>query len=161
MDVLPPDLPAEPNPAFEFEVPIGDDGQVWYYRLYWNERQGAWHLDLTKAGETIGLYGKKLTANWTVYRHTGRLPSGGVLALLDMDGDGKERPTYEGLGHRWKLAFLTDDDLTLPAVERPWTIAIGRSRTRFEARIISRTRRSRYIAVRRSGARTRPTDTCR
>lgn len=124
MDVLPPDAPAEPNPVFEFEVPIGPDGQVWYYRLSWNARQEAWHLDLTKISETAGLYGKKLTVNWTIYRHTGRLPEGGLLALLDMDGDGVERPTYEGLGYRWKFAWLTDEDLTLPAAERPWTIVI-------------------------------------
>ncbi len=124
MIVLPPDAPPEPYPVLEFEAQIGDDAQVWYYRLYWNARQEAWHLDLTRLGETSGIYGKKLVANWSPYRHTGRLPSGGELALLDMEGDGTERSTYEGLGHRWKFVFLTDEDLTLPPEERPWSITV-------------------------------------
>lgn len=119
--ILDPYLPGEQVQEYIFEdVDLG--GESWNYRVFWNDRAERWQLDIytSEVGDdgkpSKAVYGTRVVPNWPLNaNHTGRIPAGGVMVLLDT-GDPKARDqcTYEGLGHRWQLAWLIDDGTDEP-----------------------------------------------
>jgi hypothetical protein len=114
---LQPLQPPEPYPKWRFEaVDLG--GVDYDYEIRWNDRVGAWYLYLQRSdGSTPPVNGVKMVHTWFLAeRHVGRAPEGGVLILVDMgagddDKSPADRPTFEGLGHRWILMWADEEDI--------------------------------------------------
>jgi hypothetical protein len=98
-------------------------GVAWNYRLHWNDRAERWQLDVWTTDGTKAIYGKRLVPNYPLlWAHTGRRPEGGDLVLIDTgDSTGAEQCTFDGLGWRWKLAWIVDDGVAAVST-RPWVI---------------------------------------
>lgn len=122
---LPPLQPAEAYPKWQF-FGVSFGGVDWDYRIVWNDREGveAWYLYLQRSDKsTPPINGVKLVPLWTLAeRYTGRGPSGGTLMLIDRGENARDRPTYEGLGHRWILVWVDDEELADTSSERTYTI---------------------------------------
>lgn len=119
--ILDPYLPEEQVQEYIFEdVDLG--GESWNYRLFWNDRAERWQLDVwtSELGDdgkpAKAVYGTRVVPNWPLNaNHTGRIPTGGAMVLLDTgDPAAREQCTYDGLGHRWQLAWLVDDGVEEP-----------------------------------------------
>lgn len=100
-------------------------GVSWNYRLFWNDRAERWQMDVWTTDLSKEIRGKRLVPNYPLFwAHTGRRPVGGYLMLVDTsDQSAGDACTYDGLGWRWKLCWLTDDGVTV-ASTRPWTITV-------------------------------------
>jgi len=128
--LLDPIEPDDRTQEYLFEdVDLG--GESWNYRLFWNDRSERWQIDVYTSelgddGRPVkAVYGTKLVPAYPInFNHTGNIPTGGLLVLLDTsDPDAREQCTYDGLGYRWLLAWLVDDGTTVPST-RPWVITV-------------------------------------
>jgi len=119
---LEPIEPAEAVREYTYEdVDLGDES--WNYRIWWNDRAERWNIDLWTSDGEKAIIGKRLVPNYPIgWANTGRKPSGGHLFLLDIgDETGDDACTYEGLGHRWRLSWVTGSP---DPSTRPWTITV-------------------------------------
>ena len=103
-------------------------GESWNYRLLWNDRAERWSIDVYDSEEGDAqrrVNGTRLVPNYPInWTHTGRIPTGGFIVLLDTADDTAKDPcTYDGLGHRWKLCWVSDDGVAADD-DRPWTITV-------------------------------------
>jgi hypothetical protein len=119
--ILDPYLPEEQVQEYIFEdVDLG--GESWNYRLFWNDRAERWQLDVwtSELGDdgkpTKAVYGTRAVPAYPLnFNHTGRIPPDGAMVLIDTaDPSSRDQCTYDGLGHRWQLAWVIDDGVEEP-----------------------------------------------
>jgi hypothetical protein len=125
MIVLQPDEPVEAHPVWEYDdVELG--GVAYHLRMRWNERQERWQLDIEAADSSRAVRGFKMVPNYPLgWRHTGRIPEGGFLMLVDMgDDEARAQCGYEDLGWRFKLLWIDDADVPAADTDRSWTITV-------------------------------------
>lgn len=86
------------------------DGREYLLRFYWNQRIGAWHLDVSDQDGDPIVHGLRLVLGADLFRNVvdSRLPPG-HLFLLDRSGTGL-MPDINELGERVLLIYITDDD---------------------------------------------------
>lgn len=124
---LDPVEPVEQVREYVYEdIDLG--GESWNYRLLWNVRAEAWSIDVYDSEEGDAqrrVNGTRLVPNQPInFNHTGRIPVNGFIMLLDTgDPKAKDRCTYDGLGHRWKLCWIADDGEDIEE-DRPWSITV-------------------------------------
>jgi hypothetical protein len=123
---LPPHEPAEQNPVWDYEIDLPkDDGTynaTFRFFIQWCERTASWYLSLFDANGNLTVGRMRLVVNWKLgQNYTGRIPTGGFLSLLDLEGEGAEA-TYESFGHRHRLTWATLDELPAEAADIPYTI---------------------------------------
>lgn len=118
---LDPIQPDEQVQEYVYEdIDLG--GESWNYRIFWNDRAERWQLDVYTSelgddGKPVkAVYNTRMVPNYPLNaNHTGRIPTGGVMVLLDTgDPVAREQCTYEGLGHRWEFCWLVDDGTDEP-----------------------------------------------
>ncbi len=120
---LDPVDPRDQVPSYVYEdVDLG--GVSWNYRLFWNDRSERWQIDIWTSDLAREIYGLKLVPNYAIaWANIGRNPEGGFIMLLDTgDPDAAEQCTYDGLGNRWKLCWITIDEDA--EEDRPWSITV-------------------------------------
>lgn len=126
VEELQPLQPVEPYPKYRYQaVTLG--GVDYDYRINWNDRTEAWYLYWQRSdGSTPPVLGAKLVSGWSLLlRYTGRGPAGGLLILVDLGGgDAADRPTYEGLGHRWILTWTDDEDIPATDPTPVYTVTV-------------------------------------
>jgi hypothetical protein len=104
------------------DVDLG--GVSWNYRLLWNDRSERWQIYVWSSDGEKEINGVKVVPNYLLMQfQTGRRPENGYIMLLDTsDVEARDQCTYDGLGHRWKLCWVT---WTEEAEEdRPWSITV-------------------------------------
>lgn len=123
---LQPLQPVEPYPKYRYESATLA-GVDYDYDIRYNDRLSAWYLYLQRSdGSTPPLNGVKLVPGWALgERYTGRGPTGGLLILIDRGGGAAgDRPTYEGLGHRWLLTWIDDEDIPAADLTPYYTVTV-------------------------------------
>lgn len=109
---LPPIEPVEQSNSYDYTITLGDHS----YRLIltWRERPAAWYLDLYNSADVLLIAGKRLSVDWPLlFRHTGRLPAGGQLILLDT-ADSMLDCTFEELGDRCRWCWIPEAEIPDP-----------------------------------------------
>jgi hypothetical protein len=104
------------------DVDLG--GVSWNYRLLWNDRSERWQIYVWSSDGTKEINGVKVVPNYLLMQfQTGRRPENGYIMLLDTsDVEARDQCTYEGLGHRWKLCWVTWTEEE--EEDRPWSITV-------------------------------------
>ena len=99
-------------PAQQFRVSL--DGELFLVAVTWNEREGAWYLDLSDADGTVLLAGRKLVLGQALLARfrDARLPPGELL-VLDTTGSDLE-PGPQDLGARVPLFYVEATSLPAP-----------------------------------------------
>jgi len=123
---LQPIEPAEPYSKLRYEG-VELAGIAYDYQLKWNDRTEAWYLYIQRSdGSTPPVNGVKVVVNFALgQRYTGRGPVDGTLLLIDQGGgNAADRPTFEGLGHRWRLGWVDDSELTPIDLTPDYTIVM-------------------------------------
>lgn len=117
---LPPIDPSTQQPGYEYDIDLS--GVTYRLRLYWRERTQRWYLDLADAGGAPLFLGVQLVIDFALgIKHRGRRPEDGFLALVDVEGTG-EPCTYEDLGRRCRLCWVTSDEI--PEAESPYQVVV-------------------------------------
>ena len=110
MKLLPPILPDEQYPIYDYSIDLGESR----YRivLTFRERLDSWYLDLYDAAGTLLLVGKRLSVNNPLldrYAIDGLPP--GELVCVDTSGNDGLECGYADLGHRCALVYLDPADI--------------------------------------------------
>lgn len=110
MLILEPFEQAEQIPEWDYQVELGE--ALWRIVLRWSERFEVWTLTLYDADDALQVSQETLRVNtqWGTH-HTGRVPTGGEIWLVALD-DSDEPCSYDDLGSRCLLMWITDDELT-------------------------------------------------
>ncbi len=112
---LEPVDPAVQRPEWDYQVELG--AAVWRFVVRWFERFGAWALTVYDSDGTLQLSQEWLRINSRIgAHHTGRMPTGGQLWFVALDGSDTEA-TYDDMGGRCRLQWITDDDDLLVVTE--------------------------------------------
>lgn len=100
--------PTVSNQRFSSEL----DGTIYVFDLRWNDRAGAWFMDVLEEDLTPIRHGIKLVLGALVGSDTkdSRFPPGRFL-LEDKTGEGVEA-TLEDLGTRVILYYFSEEELT-------------------------------------------------
>jgi hypothetical protein len=97
-------VPLQPIPAQAFNVTLGDQP----CRVVLYQKGSAFYMDLTAVNNVV-VQGRMVLNNvWIVrYAYLGLI---GDLVMLDTTGTA-DSPTYDGLGSRYQLCYLTPDEI--------------------------------------------------
>jgi hypothetical protein len=98
-------LPLREHPADERRVEL--DGYLFAFRFRWLPRQAMWTMDLDIEDLGVSLKGYRLATGDNILFGRG-LWQLGALLLVDLQGN--EDPTFDGFGDRWKLVYLTKEE---------------------------------------------------
>ena len=103
-------IPLFPEVSPEFSQKIDLGGIFYHIRIRWNSRSESWFLHLFDADENPIVTGKRLVPNYPLTEiHTDRFS--GELIVLDNQNDLTDCTiTYENLGKRFLLVFLTEEE---------------------------------------------------
>ncbi|MDY0003586.1 MAG: hypothetical protein RBU30_19970 [Polyangia bacterium] len=109
--ILEPTEQPEQRPEWDYQVELG--GLVWRLVLRWFERFEQWGLTVYDDTDTLMVSQEPILVNRPcLTHHTGRIPTGGQLWLLSLNGS-DEACSYDDLGTRCQLVWATDDDEAL------------------------------------------------
>lgn len=101
-------IPLQPIPAQAFNVSLG--GQPCRITLY--QKGGYFYIDLMVNGAAVVQARMVLNSVWIVrYAYLGLV---GDLVMSDTQGT-NDSPTYDGLGSRYQLYYLTPDEIAAGA----------------------------------------------
>ncbi len=119
---LPPQTPERVEPRYDYDVELG--GVLYRLELIWRDRTESWYVNLYDSDDEPLILGQRLVVDYPLMAsHTGRVPSGGMLILVDTSGDSTEAD-YEALGRRCELLWLDVDDWE-PAEAVTYKIEVG------------------------------------
>lgn len=123
---LPPHEPETQEPVWDYEIDLPkDDGaynETFRFLIQWCERTESWYLSLFDAAGNLKIGRIRLVVNHNlglIYKH--RFPTGGVLTLLDLEGENAEA-TYDSFGDRHRLTWATSDEVPAEEPAIPYTI---------------------------------------
>jgi hypothetical protein len=90
---------------------ISLDGVTYVVDMHWNEREGAWYLDLSDSTESRIASGMKVIANAPLLAKVvdARRPPGEIIAL-DQTGNDVDDPGFDDLNIRVKLLYVAAAD---------------------------------------------------
>lgn len=95
---------ATSNPHFVMQTQL--DGLTYTIRVHWNEREGAFYLDVGDVDNVPIVTGRKLVADWPLLhrvRDEGKPP--GEIYVVDKTGEGVD-PGFDDLGKRVVLIYI-------------------------------------------------------
>ena len=103
------------RPRIEFETTLA--GEAFGFLITWNDRMGAWVMDLRNSeGETL-LAGIRLIVNYPILRaYAGNDLPQGELYVVGSDPKGSEEPrrdAWRESGQNLKLLFVEADNATV------------------------------------------------
>lgn len=96
-------------PHYEQQVTL--DGETYTLAFDWNEREGAWYMNLSDVESVPVVMGKKVVSNWT-FGHRSRsesMPPGRFL-MIEHSGSDVD-PTLEDIGDRVTLVYADEDTI--------------------------------------------------
>jgi len=99
-------LPLQPNPNFKYRSVL--DGYEFELRFAWAPVQSMWFVDVVCEELYVDVKGIALVTGFNILGGRG-LYQVGFLALIDLQGS--EDPNFEDFGDRWKLLYLTRDEV--------------------------------------------------
>lgn len=99
-------LPLTPNPAFKYQIVL--DGYDFNFRFRWHPAQSIWTFDMVCDDLNLGVKGLALMTGFDLLAGRG-VYQVGKLALIDLQGN--EDPDFDGLGDRWKLLYITQEEV--------------------------------------------------
>lgn len=113
-------IPFDPQVAADQEVRVTLATQPMTLRLYWNTASSFWFMDVTNSDATKTLNSLKLVPGWPLFSVSPALaPVEGDFIVLRMDDDVSDDISYDDLGTRWGLFYLTDAEL------KAWKVNYG------------------------------------
>lgn len=97
------------NPQYVQQVQF--DGVTYGIRMHWNEREGAWYLDLLDAADDVIIAGRKLVADWPLLHRCvdARKPPGQIYCI-DKSGRGED-PGFDDIDDRVVLLYYDAQEL--------------------------------------------------
>ena len=97
-------VPLQPIPAQAFSVTLGDQP----CRIVLYQKGSTFYMDLTVSGNVV-VKGRMVLNNVWIVRYA-YLGLSGDLVMYDTMGS-NDVPTYDGLGTRYQLYYLTADEI--------------------------------------------------
>lgn len=105
-------IPFDPSVAADQELRVTLAAQPMTLRLYWNTASRFWFLNVSNSNGTKVLNSLKLVPGWPLFGVSRALaPVAGDFIVLRMDDDVSDSISYDDLGVRWGLFYLTDAEL--------------------------------------------------
>ena len=106
-------IPIFKSVSSTFTQRIELDTVIYVLTIQWNSREEAWYLSIFTDNEDPILSGLKLVPNYQLldqYEHIEALPNGD-FAVIDLEVGSQGVITYDNLGERYQLIYLSESEL--------------------------------------------------
>lgn len=99
-------IPIEAVPSRTYRATL--DGYKVQFRIKWQTLSTSWFIDLDCEAVGLASHGFSLVTGRDMIANRTK---GDMGALVLVDAQGDEDPTFDGLGVRWLLVYVTRDEL--------------------------------------------------